>query len=278
MKVWSIIAGLTVALVAVVALVAPSVLAQGPNGNSMHNGFAPQGIGGMVGMKGPGLHHQGPWMGDDSPMTVVAEQLGMTTEELMQEIRNGKSVEELAEEKGVELTTIVDELVSKRTERLNTYVDKGYLSQEDTETALTMARVHTVDLLTRSIPTTITNAIKGRNFGENGPLSVVAESLDMSVEDLISELRAGNTMAEVIADNDGNVETIADEVVAQQAERLQQAVDNGRITQEQADSRLETMRDNLIERWNQSWTEQNDGGRGSGFHPRRGGHAGPMMP
>jgi hypothetical protein len=277
MKVWSVIAGLTVALVAVVALVAPSVLAQGPNGTRMSNGFAPQGMGGMGGMNGPGLFHHGPWTGEDSPLTIVAEQLGMTTEELKEEIFNGKSVEELAEEREVDLTTIVDELLSKRTERLDTYVDKGYISQQDAETARSMTRVHTFDLLTRSIPTTITNAIKEHRFGTNNPLSVVAESLDMHIEDIISEVRTGSTIAEVIADNGGDVDAIADEVVAQQAERLQQAVDNGRITQEQADSRLETMRDNLIERWNQTWTEQQDNA-GRGFRPHRGGHSGPMMP
>ncbi len=51
-------------------------------------------------------------------LSVAAEALGMTEDELKAELEAGKSIAQVAEEQGVDLQTVVDALVAEGTERL----------------------------------------------------------------------------------------------------------------------------------------------------------------
>lgn len=88
----------------------------------------------------------------------------------------------------------------------------------------------------------------------NSLISVVAEQLDLTSEELIAELQADKTIADVAAEKGADVDTIIEAFIAPRAERLASAVDAGRLAQEQADSLLETMRTNVTERVNGTWS------------------------
>ncbi len=115
------------------------------------------------------------------------------------------------------------------------------------------------------------NAALGPMAGQNGPqgmggpgsslVAVVAEQLGMAQADLIAELQAGKTMAEVITEQGGDIEAIIDVFMASRQERLETMVENGRITREQADAMLAVMRTNVTERLTSAWSAQ---GRGNG--------------
>jgi polyhydroxyalkanoate synthesis regulator phasin len=68
-----------------------------------------------------------------------------------------------------------------------------------------------------------------------GRLSTIAESLGMDVDDLRSELRDGRTVAEVADDQGVDVQDVVDDIVAAQQERVDQAVADGDLTQDEAD-------------------------------------------
>lgn len=106
---------------------------------------------------------------------------------------------------------------------------------------------------------------RGGPLGLGGPanslVAVVAEQLGMTQTDLIAELQAGKTMAEVITDRGGDIEAIIDAFVASRQERLETMVENGQITREQADALLAMMRANATERLNSPWSPR---GRGNG--------------
>jgi hypothetical protein len=67
---------------------------------------------------------------------------------------------------------------------------------------------------------------------------VVAEAIGIDIATLRAELRGGATAAEVAEVNDVDPQAVIDAIVADAAERLATAVDNGRLTQEEADERL----------------------------------------
>jgi hypothetical protein len=76
--------------------------------------------------------------------------------------------------------------------------------------------------------------------GRGNPLiSVAADELGMELSDLMAELQEGKSIAEVAEEQGVDPQTIADAHLAQVAETLADAVENERITQEQADSTLE---------------------------------------
>ena len=77
-------------------------------------------------------------MGDsqDSLIAVAADKLGMTVDELTTRLQGGKTVADLAQEKGVDLQTIVDAFMAARQEALNQAVTDGKITQEQADQML----------------------------------------------------------------------------------------------------------------------------------------------
>jgi hypothetical protein len=102
----------------------------------------------------------------------------------------------------------------------------------------------------------------GFRGGRGGQPGALAEALGMTVDEVHAAL--AGTIAE-LADSQGmTLEEVVDALIAPVIERIQQAVDDGRITQEQADERIEQMEKKLLEALES----------GSGFGPRPGGFPG----
>jgi ribosome maturation factor RimP len=74
--------------------------------------------------------------------------------------------------------------------------------------------------------------------GIRGIVQGVAEALGLEVSEVVAQLRASNTLAQIIEDNGSTVEAVLEDLMAEQRERLQGAVDEGCITQEQMGERL----------------------------------------
>ena len=79
--------------------------------------------------------------------------------------------------------------------------------------------------------------------GPRAVLETVAEMLGLTPEELGSELRGGKTVAEVAEAQGVDTQSIVVAVNAEVQEWVQKAVDEGRLTQEQADRILEQMAD-----------------------------------
>jgi hypothetical protein len=83
---------------------------------------------------GPGMGH-----GADRTsllMTVAAEKLGMTESELMTELQSGKSIADVAEEKGVDTQAISDAYLEQLKADLDAQVADGSLTQEQADARL----------------------------------------------------------------------------------------------------------------------------------------------
>ena len=77
---------------------------------------------------------------------------------------------------------------------------------------------------------------------EGDPLSAATEALDMTVEDLRTQLQDGKTIAELAEAKGVDTQPIVDACVATISERLDRAVENGRLTEKQAEWMLEQTR------------------------------------
>lgn len=78
-------------------------------------------------------------------------------------------------------------------------------------------------------------------FGGDGwtMFDAAAEALGLTPEELFAELHAGKSLAEVAEAQGVDVETLQDAMQAARVEAIQQAVEDGTLTQEQADRMLE---------------------------------------
>lgn len=152
-------------------------------------------------------------------LATAAEVLGMTEEELRSELQDGASIAQVAEAQGVDVQTVIDALVADATERL-----------EEIEAAL---------------PERMTDLVNRTGWDERGPgrrginrhlaLDTAAEALGLTVDELRTELEGGATLAEVAEANDVDVQTLIDALVAEATERLDEAVDDGRVEADEAE-------------------------------------------
>lgn len=83
--------------------------------------------------------------------------------------------------------------------------------------------------------------------GATSLLSIAADKLDMSLDDLIAEFKQGKSISDVAKEKGVDPQTIANEYLAQYKEKLDEAVKDERITQKQADLILNQMKEAVTE-------------------------------
>lgn len=120
----------------------------------------------------------------------------------------------------------------------------------------------------------------GRGFGGFGPgmggpdnslVAVAADELGLEWADLIAELQAGKSVADIAEEQGIELETIVEAFVAPRAENLEALVEAGTLTQDEADSRLALMTAHVTARLSETFTP----GSGYGHGPGAGGQNGP---
>jgi len=109
---------------------------------------------GFMGMPGRGGHgggfgRGGDMMGgpEDSLLSVAADKLGMTVEELRTELEADKTIADVAKAKGVELATIIDAYVTARTEQVQQMVTDGRITQAQADKMLENLRAQAQERL-----------------------------------------------------------------------------------------------------------------------------------
>jgi len=92
--------------------------------------------------------------------------------------------------------------------------------------------------------------VMGPGWGMRGEslIDVAAEVLQMARTDLIAELQAGKSIAELAEARGIEPQTIVDAFLADRREFLLDLVESGRLTQEQADLMLDHMAEEVTER------------------------------
>lgn len=92
-------------------------------------------------------------------------------------------------------------------------------------------------------------------FGSSSSLlDILAEQLGLTVDEVVDELSAGITIADLAANHDVDLQVIVDAFLTAHQEALSAAVEDGRLTQEQADAMQEHMAEEIAERVNEPWT------------------------
>lgn len=105
----------------------------------------------------------------------------------------------------------------------------------------------------------IEQQFEGRSGGHHkrgpGHLGQVAEILGMDPAEIVDQLEAGSTLAQVAADNGSSGDALVDALVANLNEKLDTAVANERIDQEKADEILANAEEKITEMVNSTRAE-----------------------
>ena len=129
-------------------------------------------------------------------------------------------------------TSVVDRIKSA----LSGLVDDGSLTQEQAD----------------EVATTLSDAGLGRGGHHGGDrigLETAAEALGLTEAELRTALEPdGTSLADVAQDQGVDVDTLVDALVQAQQDRIAQAVEDGRLTQAEADERLADLEARVTER------------------------------
>jgi lambda repressor-like predicted transcriptional regulator len=224
-------------------------------------GFRAKGLG--VGPLGPGgpkprLVVPGPLPGGDL-IGAAAEYLDMTRAEVLEGLRDGKSLADLANAKGKSVDGLKDALRSEISKDADEAID---------------------DLVERSGGPGLEFGLPGKRFGPLGPhklpmlpgilpgadlMDTAADYLGMDAAELRQALARGKSPAELAKEKGKSVDGLKDALHATIREDSDKAVEDGDLTSEQAD--------NLVEKFGNVIDEIVDGGLKGGFGFRfKGGH------
>jgi hypothetical protein len=175
----------------------------------------------------------------------VAEATGLEVSDLLPLLREGSTLAEIAEENGADVDAIIADGVADATERIEASVANGGLTREQADELI--ANLET--LFTNAMTSTVREFIVETYVGV-GVLRMAAEQTGLLPREITEQMRSGSTLAQILTENGVDVNAFIEDVLAEADERLDQAVENGRITQERADEILENLREHLNERLN----------------------------
>jgi hypothetical protein len=212
------------------------------------------------GVRPGGGRMAGPRGGRGGQPGALAQALGMTVEEVHAALAG--TIADLADSQGMTLEEVVDALIAPVIERIQQAVDDGHITQEQADERIEQMEANVLKgLQTGSWFSMGGRGSRGRPGGVRPAL--LAETLGMSTEELREALADGQarsiaTIAELAEAQGVPLQDVVDALLAPMVERIQQAVEDGRITQEQAGERIEQVEERLLEALES----------GSGFGPR----------
>lgn len=108
--------------------------------------------------------------------------------------------------------------------------------------------------------------VSGMRMGgpQTSLITVAADKLGMTQADVVAQLSANKTIADLAAEKNVALDVIVDAFLAPRVTQLNAAVAAGTLTQAQADAMLAAMRANITPRLSQPWTARGPGARGQG--------------
>jgi lambda repressor-like predicted transcriptional regulator len=177
---------------------------------------------------------------------VLADALGMSVQDLNAALKSGKTIAQLAQNKGVSLDTLVNDVTAKRSQELQKAVQDGKMTQVQADKELNALKTGATQWFqTGKVP----ESWKIAQTLQNDRI-MIAKDLGMSVQDLNAALKSGKTISQLAQDKSVSLDTLVSDVTAQRAQQLQKAVLDGKMTQDQANKALSTLKDNITQWFN----------------------------
>jgi hypothetical protein len=182
----------------------------------------------------------------------AADATGLDASDIRQQLRDGSTLADVISANGGDVDAVVSSAVTAATEQINAALADGRLSQEHADQLLANLSDQFTALVNVDLPPI--GPVRARIARE--VVQLAAEQTGLEPQAIMEQLRSGESLADVLTENNVDVTAFIDTAVEQATERLSRAVDNGRITQEQADEMAQTFRERLTEQINQSVTPE----------------------
>jgi lambda repressor-like predicted transcriptional regulator len=177
-----------------------------------------------------------PWLPPQG-LDIVAEVLDMEPDEVRDALADGQTFEELAAAADMTLDELVDAFKELSIERIEQAAADGKLDED--RAANMIEQIEQAE----GLPPFVRRRMAPFHAAVN-----LADALGMTPQELRDALAEGQTIAELAEEQGMSLDELVEVLVAPALERTEQAVDNGRITQERADEMVENLSDRILER------------------------------
>lgn len=194
-------------------------------------------------------------------LEVVAEALNMTVEEVRTELVEGISIADLADTQGVDVQIIIESVLAQQEEAMAFAVENDRISQERADEMLAdlaeriSEQVNTpwARPMREGFRPDMNDFDRGLHIPHISWLETIADELELSVEELQSNLAEGSSLADLATENGVELQEIIDALLNEHQTALNTAVEEGSLTQEQADAMQINMAERITSMLENGW-------------------------
>ncbi len=168
---------------------------------------------------------------------VAADAIGIDRADLVKDVRDGKSVADIAKAHNVDPKSVVDALVAAGSKRVDTAVSNDRIDADRAakiKEKLPQRAEKLVDGQLKGKLHRRVQRVKMRRHARRGGIKVAAETIGVSAQDLVTAIRGGSSVADVAKAHNVDPKTVVDAVVAAAGKKLDQAVANGKLDADRA--------------------------------------------
>lgn len=192
----------------------------------------------------------------------AAKALGVSTDELKSQLDGGKTVAQVAQDKGVDLNAVITAL----TDAVNASLDQAVTDGKMTADEATQKKADVTQRVTDFVNGVKPEKGPGGRGEHRGPkadvLAAAAGALNMSTADLQSALQGGKTIAQVAQDKGVDPNAVITAVTDAITTSIDQAVADGKMTADKAAEEKTEAKDHATHMVNEGPRAEGKGGRG----------------
>jgi hypothetical protein len=180
---------------------------------------------------------------------LVADEIGMDSQEIAALLRDGLTLEEIIESSGSSLDDLSAVVLAEAEAAIQQGVDNGNLTETRAATLLENLESRWDTLLNHEFGGLMGGGLRDHVLGRirltTGDAIVEATGLELA--DIREQIRNGITLAEIVEANDGSGDAVIALVVAKLTVDIETAVAEGNLTQERADQLLEKLEQHVAD-------------------------------
>ena len=188
---------------------------------------------------GGGGEHRGP---KADVLAAAAGALNMSTDELKAALDGGKTVAQVAQDKGVDVNTVIAAVTDAANTAIDQAVTDGKMTADQAAQEKTEVTQRVTDFVNKTKPPKGEHGPGGRGPGGPGgpgarfgnPIATAATALNMSAADLHAALEGGKTIAQVAQDKGVDPNAVITALTDAANKAIDQAVTDGRLSADQA--------------------------------------------
>ncbi|MCA9914846.1 MAG: hypothetical protein KC496_15945, partial [Anaerolineae bacterium] len=186
-----------------------------------------------------GMHHDG-MRGFGMDIVSLTDATGLTADEIRTALADGSTIAELIQANGGDVDALIANAVEEDQAYLDVAVQYDRLTQEEADAEVAQFEETLTARVNGELDAPFRDGLGGRDgFGMRGgfgfDLTSLTDATGLTADEIRTAVADGSTIAELVEANGGDLNALIAEAVATHQERLTTAVENGRLTQEEAD-------------------------------------------